>query len=593
MTTAPLAAAKRRTLVLVAVGAAVLLALAGIILGRRTHKGTVEARGPKGVVVLPFENLGAAEDDYFADGVADAVRGKLASLPGLEVIARASSTAYKKAAKTPTQIAGELGVRYLLRSTVHRQKGAGTASRVQFSPELVELPGSGAPTSKWRQPFDVELAGVFQVQSDIARRVAQALGVALGAGEEKRLAEKPTQNLAAYDAFLRGEEASKRGTEDPPSLRRMLSFYDQAVALDPGFAQAWAQVSVTNSLLYGNDTPEPEVGERARNAAEKAVALAPDSPEGYMALGIHRVVVGHDDIGALKLFAQGLRIAPAGADLLRTTARLEQSLGRWEAAVEHFRQAEWLDPDVTVIKKLLGSTLNYLRRYPEARQVFDRGLALSPADLDLIEFKAMTFLAQGDLAGARAVLKATPKEVGPTALVAYMANYGDLVWLLDEEQRELLLRLTPSAFGDDRGVWGLCLAEAYAIRGDAAGVHSHAEEARKALEENLRATPQYPQRHASLGLALAYLGKKEEAIREGERALSLQPVTKDAVEGPYNQHQLARIYMLVGEPEKALDQLEPLLKIPYWLSPAWLQIDPNFDPLRKNPRFQKLLATAK
>lgn len=593
MTTAPLAAAKRRTLVLVAVGAAVFLALAIVILGRLARRGAVEAGGPKRVVVLPFENLGAAEDDYFADGVADALRGKLAPLPGLEVIARASSTAYKKAAKTPMQIAGELGVRYLLRASVRREKGAGTASRVQISPELLEVPGSGAPTSKWKQSFDAEPAGVFQVQSDIARRVAQALGVALGAGEEKRLAEKPTQNLTAYDAFLRGEEASKKGLEDPPSLRRTLSFYAQAVALDPGFAQAWAQVSATNSLLYGNGTPEPELGGRARNAAEKAVALAPDSPQGYVALGIHRVVVGHDDKGAVELFTQGLRIAPANADLLRTTARVEQSLGRWVAAAEHFRQAERLDPNVTVIKKLLGSTLNYLRRYPEARQVFDRGLALAPTDLDLIEFKAMTFLAQGDLAGARAVLKTTPKEVTPAALAAYMANYGDLVWLLDEEQRELLLRLTPSAFGDDRGIWGVCLAEAYAIRGDAAGVHTHAEEARKALEEQLHATPQDPQRHASLGLALAYLGQKEEAIREGERAVSLQPVTQDAVEGPYNQHQLARIYILVGEPEKALDQLEPLLKIPYWLSPAWLGIDPNFDPLRKNPRFHKLIATPK
>jgi TolB-like protein/Flp pilus assembly protein TadD len=593
MTTTPSAAAKRRTLVLVAAGAAVLLVLAGVILWRRTRRGAVEAGGSKRVVVLPFENLGAAEDDYFADGVADAVRGKLAPLPGLEVIARASSMAYKKAAKTPVQIAGELGVRYLLRATVRRQKGAGMASRVQVSPELLEVSGSGAPTSKWKQAFDAELGGVFQVQSDIARRVALALGVALGAGEEKRLAGKPTQNLAAYDAFLRGEEASKRGLEDPPSLRRVLSFYDQAAALDSGFAQTWAQVSVTNTLLYGNGTPEPELGERARNAAEKAIALAPDSPEGYVALGIYQVAVGNDCKRALELFAQGLRIAPASSDLLRTTARVEQSLGRWEEAAEHFKRAERLDPHLTQIKKLLGSTLNYLRRYPEARRVLDRGLALAPTDLDLIEFKAMTFLAQGDLAGARAVLKATPVEVQSAALAAYMANYGDLVWLLDEEQRDLLLRLTPSAFDGDRGNWGVCLAEAYAIRGDATGVRTHAEEARKAFEEQLRAAPQDAQRHASLGLALAYLGQKEEAIREGERAVSLQPVTKDAVEGPYNQHQLARIYMLVGEPEKALDQLEPLLKIPYWLSPAWLQIDPNFDPLRKNPRFQKLVATAK
>ncbi len=593
MTTAPLAAAKRKTLVLVAVGAAVLLVLVGVILGRRAHKGTVEAGGHKRIVVLPFENLGAAEDDYFADGVADAVRGKLASLPGLEVIARASSMAYKKAAKSLVQIAGELGVRYLLRATVRRHKAGDTTSRVQVGSELVEVSGSGAPTSRWRQAFDAELAGIFQVQSDISRGVAQALGAVLGAGEEKRLAGKPTQNLAAYDAFLRGGEASRRGAEDPPSLRRTLSLYEEAVALDQGFAQAWAQVSVTNSLLYGNGTPEPEVGEHARNAAQKAIALAPDGPEGYVALGIYEVAVGNDAKRALELFAKGLSIAPASSDLLRTTARVEQSLGRWEEAAERFKQAERLDPHLTQIKKLLGSTLNYLRRYPEARQVLDRGLALAPTDLDLIEFKAMTFLAQGDLAGARAVLKTTPKEVSPDALVAYMANYGDLVWLLDEEQRDLLLRLTPSAFDGDRGNWGVCLAEAYAIRGDAAGVRTHAEEARKALEENLRATPEDPQRHASLGLALAYLGRKEEAIREGERAVSLQPVTRDAVEGPYNQHQLARIYILVGEPAKGLDQLEALLKIPYWLSPAWLRIDPNFDPLRKNPRFQKLVATAK
>ena len=592
MRTSPLAGAKWRTLVLVAVGAAVLLAL-GVILARRARKGTAMAGGPKRVVVLPFENLGAAEDDYFADGVADAVRGKLASLPGLEVIGRASSTAYKRASKTPVQIARELGVQYLLRATVRRQKGPGTTSRVQVSPELVEVSGSKTSKSKWRQGFDAELAGVFQIQSDIARRAAQALGAAFGAGEEKRLAEKPTKNLAAYDAFLQGEEVSKKGPEDPPSLRRALSLYDQAVALDPGFGQAWAQVSLTSSLLYGNGTPEPGLGEHVRNAAEKAVALAPDHPEGYLALGTYQVVVGHDGGRAVELFTQGLHTAPASADLLRTTARAEQSLGRWEEAAEHLRHAERLDPLLTVIKKLLGTAFNYLRRYPEARQVLDRGLALAPADLDLIEFKAMTFLAQGDLAGARAVLRSRPKEVGPAALVAYVANYGDLVWLLDEEQRDLLLRLTPSAFDGDRGTWGVCLAETDAFRRDATGVRTHADEARNALEEQLRATPQDPQRHASLGLALAYLGQKEEAIREGERAVSLQPVTKDAVEGPYNQHQLARIYMLVGEPEKALDQLEPLLKIPYWLSPAWLEIDPNFEPLRKNPRFQKLVAPPK
>jgi tetratricopeptide (TPR) repeat protein len=191
------------------------------------------------------------------------------------------------------------------------------------------------------------------------------------------------------------------------------------------------------------------------------------------------------------------------------------------------------------------------------------------------------------------MLKAVPKEVEPTALVAYLANYDDLVWVLDEGQRELLLRLTPSAFDDDKGGWSLCLTQAYALRGDAANVRTYAEEARKAYEEQLRAASNDAPRHVLLGLSLAYLGRKEEAIREGQRGVALLPVAKDAYFGAYVQHQLVRIYMLVGEPEKALDQLEPLLKMPYYLSPDWLKIDPNFDPLRKNPRFQKLVASAK
>lgn len=223
----------------------------------------------------------------------------------------------------------------------------------------------------------------------------------------------------------------------------------------------------------------------------------------------------------------------------------------------------------------------------------DRGLSLAASNLDLIQLKAMTFLGQGDLGGARAVVKATPPEVAPTALFASMAGWRDLEWVLDEEQRALLLRLTASAFDDDRDVWGTCLTQAAVLKGDVPNTHRYAEEARRALEEQLRATPQDAQRHAYLGLALAYLGRKEEAIREGERGVALAPVAKDADDGPYFQHRLARISILVGEPEKALDQLEPLLKIPYDLSPGWLKIDPNFGPLRKNPRFQKLVASAK
>jgi TolB-like protein/Flp pilus assembly protein TadD len=585
---APLAG-RRRVLVAALVVAAVLAGV-GIFLGKRPKAGSPASGGIRRVAVLPFENLGAPEDDYFADGIADAIRGKLTAVQGLEVIARGSSTPYKKTTKTPQEIARELDAHYLLSATVRWQKGA-KESRVQVSPELVEIKEAGAPASRWQQQFDAPLTDVFEMQSDIASRVAQSLGVALAAADAKQLAEKPTQSLPAYDVFLKGEEASAGlAVSDPPSLRRSLTFYEQAVALDPGFARAWARVSLASSLLYGNSRPAPELAERAREAAHKAVTLSPGSPEGYFALGQYGRTVARNPGAALEQYARGQRLAPANAEILTAAAGAEQSLGRWDAAVEHLRQAERLDPRSVATKRRLGQSLLWLRRYPEARAALDRGLALAPAALNLIEYRAMTFLGQGDLAAARAYLETGARGVEPTELVVQFANFWDLYWVLDGERRELLRRLPPSAFDGDRGTWGICLAEAYAQEKDLSNARVHAEEARKAFEEQLRETPDNPQRNVFLGLALAYLGRKEEAIRQGERGVALQPLAQDAYFGAYLQHQLARIYLLVGEPEKALDRLEPLLRVPYLLSPGWLKVDPNFDTIRGNPRFQKLVA---
>ncbi len=588
-TTTPSFGKKR---VLVAAAAVVVAALAIALLLRRTHRGGDEAGGVKRLAVLPFENLGSPEDDYFTDGIADEIRGKLTSLPGVQVIARGSSTPYKQTKKTPGQIAEELNVSYLLTATVRWEKSRGT-SRVHVSPELVDVTRRDAPTSKWQQPFDAALTDVFQVQSDVATRVAAALGVALGTGEEERLSERPTRNLAAYDAFLKGEEVTNSTGDDTPSIRKALGFYGQAVAQDPGFSQAWARVSSANSILYFTSTPTLALAERAREAAKKAIALAPNSPEAHVAFGRYERLVSKDFHRALERYAKGRRVAPGNADLLYGTARAEEGLGRWDAAVEHLRLAASIDPRSATNLTALGFALQRLRRYPEAREAFERGLALTPANLSLIGETAMTFLGEGNLAGARAVIHAVRKDVAPTELVAYVANVNDLTWVLDQQQRELLLRLPPSAFDDDRGTWARCLNEAYALERDAANVRAYAQQAREAFEQQLRETPDNARRHVALGLALAHLGRKEEAIREGERGVALDPVEKDGERGPYYQHELVRIYMLVGEPEKALDRLEPLLKIPYYLSPGWLAIDPNFDPLRRNPRFQKIVAGAK
>ena len=576
--------ARRPLVAVLALG--VLVGGGALFAWRRSHGGGVGAGG-KLLAVLPFENLGAPEDEYFADGVTDEVRGKLTAFPGLQVTARGSSVQYKKTTKSPQQIGQELGVQYLLTGTVRWEKGSGGASRVHVSPELVQV-SSGA--SKWQAPFDAALTDVFQVQAEIAGRVAQALDLALADSMRQQLAEHPTLNLAAYDAFLRGEAASQgMSVIDPPSLRRAVAAYEQAVALDSSFVEAWAQLSRAHSVLYFFGTPTPAEGETARRAAERASTLAPHRPEGHQAWSAYYGSILADNRRALSEDSTALALAPGSADLLGAMAADEYSLGRWDAARAHLERAERLDPRSANTWRQLGQVLLFTRHYAEARQTFDQALALAPTNLLAIGQRAMVDLAQGDLDGARAVLRAAPKAIDPTALVAYIATYGDLVWVLDNAQQQLLLRLGPSAFDNDRAAWGLAFAQTYALQGDPARARVYADSARLAFEEQLRATPGDAQQHVLLGLALAYLGRKADAIREGERGIALGPISQNS-ENAYFQHQLTRIYIVVGEPEKALDQLELLLKIPYPLSPAELKIDPNFDPLRGNPRFQKLVA---
>ena len=583
-------ARRRMPVAATALGLGFLIGLGVLFAWRRSHAGTGETGGAKVLAVLPFENLGDSADAYFADGVANDLRTKLTQIRGLQVIARGSSNEYRQTKKPAQQIARELGVNYLLTATVQWEKVAGGASRVRVTPELVDVRPGHAPQTRWGQQFDAAMTDVFQVQADIAGQVAQALNVALGDSARQQLAEKPTQNLAAYDAFLKGEEVSQSlGANDPPTLTRAMAYYARAVALDSTFGQAWAQLSRLQSVLYINSTPTPELAERSRAAAERALALSPSGSEGHVALGDYYNYVAHDFARARNEYALGQRAAPNNVDLVVGFANVERSLGRWEDAVRHLKQVQRLDPRSITTGVALSQTLLFLRRDPEALEATDQGLILAPANLGLRETKAMISLERGDLAGAHAVVAAIPKEVDPAALVAYFAYYFDLYWVLDDTQQRLLLHLRPSAFDDDRGTWGIVLAQTYWLRGDKAKAQAYADSARITYQQQLRAAPEDPQRHVLLGLVLAYLGRKVEAVQEGQRGVALIPVQQDANYGAYLQHQLVRIYILVGEPEKALDQLEPLLKIPYYLSPGWLKIDPTFAPLRSNPRFERLV----
>jgi tetratricopeptide (TPR) repeat protein len=376
---------------------------------------------------------------------------------------------------------------------------------------------------------------------------------------------------------------------DPATLDRASGSYERAVAIDSGFAQAWARLSQAHAAVFANGLPTPERAERARQAAEQALALNPAGADGRLAMGTYFDYIAGDFGKALEQFALGQRAAPNNADLLSGAALSEQSLGRWEDALEHLRGAEALDPRSLVTKLRLSRTLLWLRQHGEAEAAADRAIALEPSSAQVLQGKVMARLGKGDLDGARAALRAASNQIDPTTLVSNFGVFWDLGWVLPDEQQALLLRLTPGAFGDDRFNWAHVRSQVYGWRGDAARARAYADSAIRASAEVLEKQPDNPQRLVLLGLALAYAGRKAEAVQQAERGYALQPISEDAFSGPYNRHQLVRVHILTGDHEKALDGLEELLRIPYYLSPGWLRIDPTFDPLRQHPRFKKLV----
>jgi len=567
----------------------ILIGLGVLFAWRRSTGAVPGGTGPKVLAVLPFENLGDSTDAYFADGVTDEVRTKLAQVAGLEVIARGSSNDYRGTTKRAAEIARELGADYLLTGTVRWEKSAGSASRVRVTPELVDARPGQAARTRWGQQFDASLTNVFQVQADIATKVTDALGVALADSVRAELVARPTASLEAYDAFLKGEAARAGATTDIPNLQRAWPHYQRAVVLDSTFVPAWAELSRTASGLYGNRAPTPELAEQARHAAERARRLGPTRPEGFLALGSYYRAVLNDSRQALAAFQAGLKLAPSNVDLIVAAGVIEQTLGNWEGALAQFERGAALDPRSANAARRHALALFMLRRYPEAEAAHARAIALAPTNLTIIHQGGMLALAQGDLARAQRVARTVPPGVDPTEQAVQFARFEELAWLLSDEQQRHLLTLPPSAFEGDRSNWSLVRAQVHALRGERALAQAYADSARLAYEETIRTTPEDGQQYGLLGLALAFKGRKDDAVRAGERGVELTPISRDAYIGPYIQLLLARVQMMVGNHDEAVELLAPLVEVPNNLSRAWLRVDPTFDPLRKNPGFQRLV----
>jgi eukaryotic-like serine/threonine-protein kinase len=571
------------------IGLILLAGAAWTLLGRRTSSRAAGGDSDrKMLVVLPFENLGSAEDDYFADGLTEAIGTRLGALRGLGIIARQSAMQYKRTAKSPRQIGQELGVQYILSGTVRRDRSGTDPSRIRVSPQLVQVADQ---RQLWAEQYDTALAGVFEVESALAARVARALDLALVASGSKSLEAPPTRNLDAYDAYLRGREANDRGF-DPKDFTEAGRMYERAVALDPGFAAAFAQLSINETFIFWLyiDRSAARLA-RAKAALDRAQQLGPDLPETHLALANYHYRSALDYDRALAELDALERVRPGDPELARWRGFIRRRQGRWEESVVELQRAARLNPRAAAGYADIADSYLFMRRYDEAYAALDRALALNPHSGLFALQKALAYLSlAGDREGMQRLMpgisQGFPLVGGPTAIM----GFAEVVPLLSRQQQAGLLQATPQDFGGDTAGWALARAMTYRAWRQDVPARAAFETARVVLERLLAVRPDDHAFLAEYGLALAGLGRAEEAIRQGKRAVEVRSTARDATEGPLTEANLARIYTMVGRPELAIDQLRTILSRPGPLSPAWLRVDPFFASLRGDPRFQRLAA---
>ena len=582
-------------------GVAVAVVVAGLLTGGwflfrapfRAHSAAT-ARAPSRIVVLPFANLGPAGQEYFTDGVTEEITARLAAVGDLRVIGSTSATTYKGTKKTILDIGRELRVAYILEGSVRWEKSPDGRARVRVTPQLVSTADG---THLWAEVYDEPLDEIFRVQSDIAQKVVQALDLTLLDPQRRTIEAVPTRNLQAYDYYLRGNEYLRRGG-DERFQRTALRMYEKAVELDSAFALAYAMVSRMRSRLYlFHYDRSPEDLAAAKRAVDKALELAADLPEAHHSLGTYYWLGFLDYDRALREFAIVEASRPNDSQLLGARAVLRQRQGRLREALVDFERAQQLDPASPGIANGYGQTYMMLRDFPHAEAQLERAIALSPDAVEPYFSRVMVALrGYGSTQRARAVLDEA-RKVGITD-EPYLVIARELVEVFDRRYQaalDVLSSMAPEVFQDqNRFVPRTELyAEVYGLMGYRELARVYYDSARNVVAGKLREHPDDPRLHSALGIAWAGLGRKDDAIAAGRKAVELLPVTKEAFRGYRHEHDLARIYTMVGEYDTAVSRLEYLLSIPGWLTPAWLRIDPAWDPLRRNPRFQRLVAAEK
>ena len=545
--------------------------------------------GRKMLAVLPFKNLGPAADEYFADGLTEEITSRLAGLSDLGVVSRTSADQYKGTEKSLREIGRELGAGYVLEGSVRWERTPGGPGRVRVTPQLIRVADD---RHLWAHNYDAELTQVLGVQAAIAERVTSALDLALRVPEREALERRGTASSEAYDFYLRGNDYAGR-SQSREDVGNAIELYQRAVALDPDFAAAWARLSRMHMVLYWNDYDRsPARLARGKEAAETALRLTPGLPEGHIALGYYWYW-GHLDYDrALEQFTAARARQPSNSDVHRGIGLVQRRQGRWDEALASFHSALELDPRSSARAADIGETYAVLRQYALAERYLDRAIALAP-ELPLgYLFKAeLEIVWRGDTARAAAVLRQALEKIPVADLVGRLQRPGSVSPLLfrDPSRAADLDAVTAAAFDGDTALYYHSKAEHHWIRGDARRARAYADSGRAFSEAKLRQHPDDSQLRGRLGYAYAVLGRRDEAAREGRRAVELLPTSRDALGGTFRLANLARIYTMTGEPDAAIDLIERLLAMPSWSSVQELRVDPSWDPLRGHPRFQRLV----
>ncbi len=539
------------------------------------------------VAVLPFENLGSEDDEYFADGITDEITSRLAVIKGLSVISRTSARIYKGTRKPASEIGEELGANFILEGTI-RWDRSGEPDRVRITPRLIQVTDD---TQLWSDTYEREIMQIFSVQTDIAEQIAAALDVTLVAKEREALTARPTDSIDAYQAYLRGMKQLVSPGFGREAFTLGVQMFERAVTLDPGFALSYARLSSMHSRMYhyGFDRTDQRL-ELARQTVRRALELQPDLAEAHLALGQYHYWCERDYAAALDALHSAEELAPSNSEVWLTKAYVKRRQGDFEAAIKLFeRDSELspLDPNATVG---LGETLGTLRRYPEAEKAFKRGIALAPEDPYPYTELALLYLRwRGDSAAARSVLDEMPPVNSTEG-----CRVGFLAELLDRRYEAALDRLEgcPQPVLQ-AGIFSIptALLEGMTLElmDEPDRARAAFERSRVILEERLARDASDHRTHSALGLTYASLGRSGEAIRHGLRAVELYPVSRDALEAPGLIIDLALIYTIVGDADAAIEQLERVLSIQSIFSASWLERDPLWDPLRSDRKFDELL----